>query len=492
MNGAATMRPALEDGRRQLAVDELAGLVAAERRWLAGLAGEGARHALLADNGIGWAIADLALHSGRAVNVPLPGYFTPAQVAHAVATVGVDVILTDDAPGFLDRHQGWHSLGASAASGLVALGRSAPVATRPALPAGTTKVTFTSGSTGTPKGVCLGAEAIEAVARSLAGVTGPLGVTRHLCLLPLATLLDELASLVAAPLAGATAVLPPLAETGLRPGGLDPRLLLECIGRHAPESMILVPELLRVLLAAVRRGWRPPPTLRFVAVGGAAVSAELLAEARRCGLPAYEGYGLSECASVVALSTPQALRAGSVGRVLPHARVRVDARGELHVRGAVMLGYLGSGGAEALADGEVATGDLGRIDADGFVYVEGRAKNILITSLGRNVSPEWVERELLGQPAIGQALVFGDARPWLFALLVPSGPSVTPAELAAAVAQANRGLPEYAQVRRWQVAPAPFSVADGSLTANGRPRRDLLLARHAALLEAAYAEPLAC
>jgi long-subunit acyl-CoA synthetase (AMP-forming) len=171
--------------------------------------------------------------------------------------------------------------------------------------------------------------------------------------------------------------------------------------------------------------------------------------------------------------------------------VRVDAHGELHVRGAVMLGSLGAGGAEALPDGEVATGDLGRIDADGFVYVEGRAKNMLITSLGRNVSPEWVERELLAQPAIGQALVFGDARPWLFALLVPSGAAVTAAELTAAVAQANRGLPEYAQVRRWQMAPAPFSVADGSLTANGRPRRDVLLARHAALLDAAYAEPLA-
>ncbi|MCU0757573.1 MAG: AMP-binding protein [Steroidobacteraceae bacterium] len=443
----ATGHAALENGRRRLGADELAGLVSQERTWLASLAGGDARHALLADNGIGWAVADLALHAARAVNVPLPGYFTPAQVEHALATVGVDVILTDDAPRVLDRHDGWRVLRASPASGLVALGRSSPAATRPSLPAGTTKVTFTSGSTGTPKGVCLGADAIESVARSLAGVIAPLGVTRHLCLLPLATLLDELAALVAAPLAG--------------------------------------------LLAAVHRGWRPPPTLRFVAVGGAAVSPELLAEARRRGVPAFEGYGLSECASVVALSAPQALRPGSVGRVLPHARVRVDAHGELHVRGAVMLGYLGAGGAEALPDGEVATGDLGRIDADGFVYVEGRAKNMLITSLGRNVSPEWVERELLAQPAIGQALVFGDARPWLFALLVPSGAAVTAAELTAAVAQANRGLPEYAQVRRWQMAPAPFSVADGSLTANGRPRRDVLLARHAALLDAAYAEPLA-
>ena len=446
---------------------------------------------MLADNGLGWAVADLALHASRSLNVPLPGYFTPAQVSHALSTVGVDVLLTDEPGRVLGQHEGWRRIGDSPASGLVALGRASPATARPTLPTGTTKITFTSGSTGAPKGVCLGATAIEAVARSLADVIAPLGVTRHLCLLPLATLLDNLAGLVAAPLAGATAVLPTLAETGIRYGGVDARALLACIERHAPDSMILVPELLRLLLGAVRRGWRPPASLRFVAAGGAAVAPDLLSDARRSGLPAYEGYGLSECSSVVALSTPQASRPGSVGRVLPHARVRVDARGELHVRGAVMLGYLDASGATPVADGEVATGDLGRIDADGFVYVEGRAKNILITSLGRNVSPEWVERELLAQPAIGQAVVFGEARPWLCALLVPSSTTVTAADLAAAVAQANRGLPEYAQVRGWLLAPTAFGAADGSLTANGRPRRDVLLARHAALLDAVYAQPLA-
>jgi long-subunit acyl-CoA synthetase (AMP-forming) len=484
-------RPVLDDGHRQVGVAELAELVAAERGWLAGLAGTGTRHALLADNGIGWAVADLALHGARALNVPLPGYFTPGQIAHALETVGVEVVLTDDPARVLGQHEGWRKIGDAPASGLIALARTSAAVARPTLPTGTTKITFTSGSTGAPKGVCLGAETIDTVARSLTDVIAPLGVTRHLCLLPLATLLDNLAGLVAAPLAGATAVLPTLAATGIRYGGIDSRALLSCIERHAPESMILVPELLRLLLGAVRRGWRPPDSLRFVAVGGAAVAPDLLAEARRCGLPAFEGYGLSECASVVALSTPQASRPGSVGRVLPHARVRVDARGELHVRGAVMLGYLDATGANPATDGEIATGDLGRLDADGFVYVEGRAKNILISSLGRNVSPEWVERELLAQPAIGQAVVFGDARPWLVALLVPSSAAVSAADLAAAVAQANRGLPEYAQVRCWQPAPAAFSAADGSLTANGRPRRDVLLARHAALLDAAYAQSLA-
>ena len=127
--------------------------------------------------------------------------------------------------------------------------------------------------------------------------------------------------------------------------------------------------------------------------------------ARVAGLPAYEGYGLSECASVVALNAPGAVREGSVGRVLPHATLRIDEAGEIHVRGATMLGYLGEEGA---SPEEVATGDLGFINDDGYLYVQGRRKNLLITSLGRNVSPEWVERELLAHTSIGQAVVFGD------------------------------------------------------------------------------------
>lgn len=490
MSGAAPWI-ALADGRRSVDSHETSRLVAAEQEWLASVAGPDARHALLADNGIGWAIADLALHAARAVNVPLPGYFTKAQIDHALGSVGVDVILTDDPARVLAWHSDWMQAGISPASGLATLRRTVRPSERPALPTGTTKITFTSGSTGAPKGVCLDAGTIERVAQSLADVIAPLGVRRHLCLLPLATLLDNLAGLFAAPRIGAMTIVPPLAETGIHYGGVDTSALLDCIERHAPESLILVPELLRLLLWAIQRGWRAPRSLRFLAVGGAAVAPELLDTAHRLGLPVYQGYGLSECASVVTLSTPDAQRRGSVGRALPHARIRVDAHGELHVCGATMLGYLDEGVTTGGGPAEIATGDLGRIDTDGFVYVEGRAKNILITTLGRNVSPEWVERELLAQPAIGQAVVFGDARPWLFALLVPAAAQVTAADLATAVTRANRELPDYARVRRWQVAPAAFTAADGTSTPNGRPRRAVLAAKYAALIDAAYAQSLA-
>jgi long-subunit acyl-CoA synthetase (AMP-forming) len=476
---------ALDDGRRVVRRDELEGLVAAEARWLGRFGDAGSRHALLADNGIGWAVSDLALHAMRAVNVPLPGYFTDAQLAHALADADIDLVLTDQPLRVLALIPGLAHLGDSPQSGLALLRRPRSVAGRRPLPAGTTKVTYTSGSTGAPKGVCLDADTLERVAHSLADVTRPLGVRRHLCLLPLATLLDNVAGLVAAPLAGATTLLPSTQETGIRFGAVDVPALLACIERHAPESMILVPELLRVLVGAGARGWRPPASLKFVAVGGAAVAPALLERATALGLPVYEGYGLSECASVVALNAPGGSRPGSAGRVLPHARVRVDADGQILVGGATMLGYLGDP-PDVAQPAEVATGDLGELDADGYLHVRGRCKNLFITSFGRNVSPEWVERELLLDPAIGQAVALGEARPYAVALVVATQAAVTDAQLGAAVEAANARLPDYARVRRWTRLRQPFTFTDGALTANGRVRREVVRARHAALIDSLY------
>jgi long-subunit acyl-CoA synthetase (AMP-forming) len=329
---------------------------------------------------------------------------------------------------------------------------------------------------------------MDSVVNSLVGVLRPLAVRRHLSLLPLSTLLDNLVSVQVAPALGATVLLPSLGETGIGYGGIDIQRMLSCIDRYSPESLLLVPELLRVLVASVTKGWRAPTNLKFIAVGGASVSPELLTAAHAVGLPAYEGYGLSECASVVALNSPAAAHKGSVGRVLPHARIRIDAAGEIHVRGATMSGYLGN---DDHAQDEVATGDLGFIDADGFLHVRGRRKNLLITSLGRNVSPEWVERELLASGYIGQAVVFGEAKPFLSCLIYPSSPMVTAAELGAAIDAANRRLPDYAQVRRWALLPQPLRLADGTVTSNGRTRRDVVFSRHQNLIEDLYVDAIA-
>jgi len=141
----------------------------------------------------------------------------------------------------------------------------------------------------------------------------------------------------------------------------------------------------------------------------------------------------------------------------------------------VFLGYLGdTSGAEFRASNTLATGDLGQLDADGFLHVTGRKKHLLITAFGRNVSPEWVEGELLAQPGIAQAFVWGDALPALQAVLVPS---TADADLAQAVRAANSALPDYARIGDFQIATA-FSAANGLSTSNGKLQRAALLARY--------------
>jgi long-subunit acyl-CoA synthetase (AMP-forming) len=266
-------------------------------------------------------------------------------------------------------------------------------------------------------------------------------------------------------------------------GALDPQRVLRILATSQPESIVLVPELLRLLIRAAQGGHSLPRTLKFIAVGGAAVSRSLLDEASDLGLPVYEGYGLSECASVVCLNTPEHRRPGSVGRPLPHVRVGVDEQGQIIVSGAVMSGYLGDAPQHGL--NTVATGDLGEIDADGYVYVRGRTRNIFITSFGRNVSPEWVESELAHEPAIRHAIAFGEAQPAVSALLSPARPDIPADALQSAVERANSRLPAHAQIRSWVRMPDAPSFANGLLTANGRIRREQALTRYADLLRTA-------
>jgi long-subunit acyl-CoA synthetase (AMP-forming) len=474
-------RCALDDGKRQLDYGQLLAAVLAEAHWLSQLAGD--RCGLLADSGCGWVIADLALLSRGVLSVPIPDSFTNAQRDHLLADAHLDTMLTDR-PHLFEKRLGFAVLGRSDDSGLWLLRREL-AGEAPLLPRAS-KVTYTSGSTGSPRGVCLEVSHLLVVAQSVVSATRSLAITRHLSLLPPATLLENVAGLYAALLLGATCFVPSSSTTGMQLGRFDPERLLQTIGRTVPHSLILVPELLRVLVAAAARGWTPPPSLRFVAVGGATVAPELLARASAIGLPVYEGYGLSECGSVVCLNTPSANRRGSVGRPLPHARVRVAASGEIFVSGSVMSGYLGEA---PRAMTEVATGDRGELDADGYLYVRGRLKNLFITSFGKNISPEWVERELVLHPAIAHAMVIGEARPYVVAIVSPNAGSST-ADIARAVERCNASLPDYAQVRQWLIAEEPFRFDNGFLTANGRLRREAIFERHAAAIEALYATPL--
>lgn len=444
---------------------------------------------MLADNGVAWALADLALHLGEMFAVPLPESFTDPQQVHALDDAGIDALLTDDPARVRTLLPGWRVDGEGPASGLVRFRRSLDPAMRTVVPPGTRKVTYTSGSTSTPKGVCLSGATLEAVAGSLADATAAAAVERHLCLLPLATLLENVAGLYAPLLRGATCIIPSCRDTGMNYAGLDVLRLLGAVTAHEPNSLILVPELLQALVIAAERGWPVPPSLRFVAVGGARVSPDLLARAEAVGIPAFEGYGLSECASVVCLNTPAARRPGTVGRPLPHVNLRIDAAGQVHVAGNAMLGLLGDPPRPPGA--EIATGDVGSFDADGFLQLRGRAGNRFITSFGRNVSPEWIESEISQRLGGRPVLAHGEARPSVVVLVGATVDELDDASIDRAIDSANGALPSYAQVRRWARAPQPFTFAAGTLTANGRLRRREIQSRCASLLDQLYVEALA-
>ncbi|AIT82040.1 AMP-binding protein [Novosphingobium pentaromativorans] len=387
------------------------------------------------DHGTETAILELALLEAGIPVLSLPAFFTDEQVRHAVSACGAE----DET-------------------------LSGPQPAPSLLPRLTARVTFTSGSTGTPKGVCLSAGHMLTVAASVVDALGSAHAGRHCALLPPGILLETIAGFFATMLAGGTYVCPPQREAGLGdPFRPDFAAMVAHLADWRITSLILVPEYLAGLVAVLERSGQRLPDLTLVAVGGARVPVELLQRARALGLPVRQGYGLTECGSVVSLEGAGESVDGSVGRPLGHMRAAIASDGEIVLEGDMFLGTIG----EPRAPGPLATGDIGRIDDQGRIWVEGRKSAMIVTSYGRNIAPEWVEAALMMQPEIAQALIHGDGAPAPEALLVPASAD---ADLAEAVAAANRRLPAYAHVAAWREA-APFTPANGMLTGNGRLRR---------------------
>ena len=467
--------PALFDGSRDWSAAELGAAVQAAQHLLV-QTGTGVLATVL-DNSPAFVALDEAAAATGCVHVPLPPFFTPAQLRGAAQAAGADTLLLEPALAPLWPTLAWTPVQVAGRSLLLA--RTGLPAQ--ALPAGTAKITFTSGTTGAPKGVCLGATALQQVADGLVQALGGLGIERHLNALPFAVLLENIAGLMAPRRQGTTLLMPPLHTLGLRgSSSFDAATFSAAVQALQPHSIILLPQMLRAWCAHLATtGQRAPASLRLVAVGGAAVGAGLVQAAQALGIPACEGYGLSEAGSVQTLNLPGAQRPGSVGRLLPHARLRVADDGELLVAGSLFSGYLGD---PTPVPAWWPSGDLGRIDADGHVHVQGRKKHVLITAFGRNVSPEWVETALCQSPAVLQAVVLGDGLPALTAVLWPTRPDLDDATLQAAVDRTNAGLPDYARVGRWTRGRAPFDAASGLATANGRPQRAAVARLHADLL----------
>ncbi len=250
--------------------------------------------------------------------------------------------------------------------------------------------------------------------------------------------------------------------------------------------------------------------MKALVSGGAPLNYDVGVFFLALGLPVLQGYGQTESAPVISANRLSRNRIETVGPPLDGVEVRIAEDGEILVRGdLVMDGYWGdeTATAEALRDGWLHTGDIGEIDDDGCLRITDRKKDIIVNSGGDNLSPQRVEGVLTLEPEIAQAMVYGDRRPHLVALIVPDpafveafarthdcAPDVAalaenPAfrkEIAKAVERANRSLSQIERVKRFAIAPEPFSIDRGELTPTLKIRRHVVIKNYGDQLEALY------
>ncbi len=232
----------------------------------------------------------------------------------------------------------------------------------------------------------------------------------------------------------------------------------------------------------VRRRVRARFGGRFKAAisGGARLDPEVGRFYLAMGMVLLQGYGQTEAGPVIAANPPDRTRIETVGVTLPGVDLRIAGDGEILVRGElVMDGYWNQPEttAAAIVDGWLHTGDVGALDADGYLTITDRKKDIIVLSGGENVSPARVEGALMSEEAIAQAVVYGDGQPALSALLVAADCADDEAAVTAAVARVNAGLSVTERVRHHRLVPA-FTIENGLLTPSHKIRRALVLRAH--------------
>ncbi|MEU4658999.1 AMP-dependent synthetase/ligase [Streptomyces sp. NPDC023723] len=417
-------------------------------------------------------------------------------------------------------------------------------------------VVYTSGTTGEPKGVVLSHRQVLANARALDAVVELPPHVEHISYLPFAHIAERMLGIYL-----------PCHRASHVYLCADPGVVADAVREIRPRQFFGVPRIWEKLAAAVRAGLallpaeqqraveeaarvarehvgcrergEPPPAglaaaytacrervlLPLLRAGGldrvgwaASASAPMPLDVVRFwagfGIVVMDAWGLTETTGVATTNSPRTgFRLGSVGRPVASVEVRAAADGELEVRGAsVCSGYLqADGSTRPVLDeaGWLRTGDIGRIDADGYVWVTDRKKEMIITSTGKNVSPALVENALKEHPLIGQALVHGDGRSYLVALLVldaeaapawaaahgveagpgPAGLAAHPAvrqEVDRAVAAANSRLNRTEQVKRYRLLTGEWGPATGELTPSLKMRRRVIRDRYAAELTGLY------
>jgi long-chain acyl-CoA synthetase len=413
-------------------------------------------------------------------------------------------------------------------------------------------IIYTSGTTGEPKGTMLSHANISANAEAGLAVVDLGPSDTNLCFLPLSHVFERMAGLYTMMAAGVSTAFARSIDTvaedarEVRPTLITgvPRFF-EKVRMRALENGRSQPLLRRAIfywalgeglrkarahlagrrhfaplapladqLVAAKVRARMGGRLRLCFSGGAALHPMVLEFFFALGIPIIEGYGLTETSPVICLSPPGREKPGSVGPPIPGAEVRIGEDGEILTRSPyVMLGYWGNEDAteEAMRGGWFHTGDVGFLDADGYLHITDRLKDLLVTAGGKNVAPQPIEARLKASKWITEAVLIGDQRPFIVALLVANferleslarrngWPFASRRELLArpeilAIVQRrldrlNESLAPFEQVKRFALLDRELTQEGGELTPTLKVRRRIIRERYAELIESLYASP---
>ncbi|MCI2416709.1 long-chain fatty acid--CoA ligase [Saccharopolyspora sp. K220] len=375
-------------------------------------------------------------------------------------------------------------------------------------------ILYTSGTTGEQKGVVLTHRNICFAAATLHQVTQPELHAPRLCYLPLAHIAERMVGLYAA-----------IYDIAHVHFCADQGRILAALTQARPAQFFAVPRVWEKLAAALRgvpaEQRATPQALRarigldraaWPSSGAAPIDASVLEFFSTVGVDIFELWGMTETTGCVTTNHAGAHRLGTVGRAVPGVEVRTAADGEILVRGPlVCAGYLEPDGAirpAVDADGWLRTGDIGALDADGFLTITDRKKELIISAGGKNIAPTAVENALKAHPLIGHALAFGDRRPYLVALVVLdedaapkwardrgiafrdltdlAGHPAVESEVEAAVQAANERLNRPEQVKRYRILGQSWGVEGGELTPTLKLKRRVIHEKYADIINQLY------
>jgi len=495
----------------------------------------GDRVGLLAENRVEWLIADMAILTAAAINVPPHAPLTARQIRFQLHDAGVRwlivstraqlekirpirselpdlrgiVLMDGDAPE--DEAVSWRGFVQHGRRTLPRLAGELRRREERLGPDDLATIMYTSGTTGNPKGVML------THGNLLSNSLAALEVMSHgpddlvLTWLPFTHIYARTVDHYICMASGTPVALAESADA-----------LLQNLEDVRPTQFASVPRFYEKVLSSAssadaketsRRLRRIfGPRIDWLSSGGAPLPPSIARAYADAGLLVLQGYGLTETSPIISFNRKDCYKLDTVGRPLPGVEVRIAADGEVLTRGPnVMKGYWNDAAAtaEAIRDGWLYTGDLGELDADGFLRITGRKKDLLVLSNGKKVAPSLVEGLLLADPCIDQAVVCGEGRNYLCALLVPAwdnvrreldpdgvilpGPAADLARLPAVrrfleqrVRAALAEVSNAEQVKKFLILAEPFSVAADELTVSMKVRRAVVLARYREQLDELY------